>query len=110
MRNCIRCKRDYEFKCGRGMTTQLCSACWKKVQRDKKKRACVEYLGGKCSLCGYDRCLRALDFHHLDPTTKKFGISGTSKMSFDVLKSELDKCVLLCNRCHAEVEDGYTVL
>ena len=26
---------------------------------------------GKCEICGYDKCIDALEFHHLDPQKKK---------------------------------------
>ena len=52
-----------------------------------------------------NKSIRALQFHHLDPTQKDFGISGTTK-SFEKLKPELDKCVLLCANCHGEVHEG----
>ena len=76
-------------------------------QRSKVKA--VAYLGGCCLLCGYDKCTGALQFHHVDPTTKGFTISGRT-MAWVRLKPELDKCVLLCSRCHTEVELGVTKL
>lgn len=71
----------------------------------KTKLKAVEYKGGKCIVCGYNKSIRALQFHHLDPSQKDFGISGSTK-SFEKLKPELDKCVLLCSNCHAEVHDN----
>lgn len=66
------------------------------------KSKAVAYLGGKCALCGYSRCNAAMQFHHL--YDKKFGISekGLSR-SWERIKLELDKCLLLCSNCHAEV-------
>lgn len=69
------------------------------------RKEAIEYKGGKCIVCGYNKSIRALQFHHLDPTQKDFGISGTTK-SFEKLKPELDKCVLLCANCHGEVHEG----
>jgi transposase len=71
------------------------------------KRILVEEAGGKCSLCGYSRCARALEFHHLDPGTKQFelGYRGCTR-SLASLRAEASKCVLLCSNCHAEVEAG----
>ena len=67
----------------------------------------IEYKGGKCILCGYDKCSRALEFHHVNPEEKEFGISkdGATR-SWEKVKIELDKCVLLCANCHREVESG----
>lgn len=70
-----------------------------------------EYKGECCQLCGYDRCTRALEFHHIEPEKKSFSISGEGHTrSWDNLKEELDKCILLCSNCHREVEDGFVIL
>lgn len=45
-------------------------------RRDKVKEMSIEYKGGKCSICGYNKCAGALEFHHLDPSQKDFGISA----------------------------------
>ncbi len=76
-------------------------------RRHKVKRMLVEEAGGKCALCGYDRCVRALQFHHREPATKMFAVSGGGyTRGLAALRSEAGKCVLLCSNCHAEVEDG----
>lgn len=77
--------------------------------RRRSKSKLVEYKGGKCKECGYNKSINALHFHHLDPSQKDFSISGKS-WSFDKLKVEVDKCVLLCANCHAEVHEGLRVL
>jgi len=61
----------------------------------------VIYKGRKCENCDYDKSITALQFHHLDPSKKDFTISK-STMSWDKIKSELDKCILLCSNCHIE--------
>ena len=76
-----------------------------KDRRHKLKEELVKYKGGKCQVCGYDRCLDALDFHHLNPEEKDFGISSSIR-SLDKLKSEADKCILVCCRCHREIHAG----
>jgi len=73
--------------------------------RKRTKIKLIEYKGGKCELCGYSKCVRALEFHHLNPDEKDFSISGRS-LSFDKLKSEVDKCILVCSNCHCEIHDG----
>lgn len=70
------------------------------IRRQKLKA--VEYKGGKCQLCGYDKSVKALCFHHRVPAEKSFNISGCS-ISWDRLVLELDKCDLLCANCHAEI-------
>jgi hypothetical protein len=80
------------------------------------KASAVKYKGGKCVSCGYNRCLKALEFHHLDRSVKDFSISSTSSwgkysaVSEELMKKELDKCVLLCANCHREVHDGMLTL
>jgi hypothetical protein len=73
------------------------------------KEILVGEAGGHCCICGYDGCLAALEFHHLDPAEKRLEInaSGTS-LALDKLRAEARKCVLLCSNCHAEVEVGAT--
>ena len=72
------------------------------TRRRKLKKIGVEYLGGKCSVCGYDKCIWALEFHHTDPSEKDFGISEYSNLAWHKIKEELNKCVLLCSNCHKE--------
>ncbi|MGI8669633.1 MAG: hypothetical protein ACR2J3_07260 [Aridibacter sp.] len=84
------------------MTVNLCSACVSKQRRRKIKRKAVEYKGGKCQKCGYNKCVGAMDFHHINPDEKDFTISGNSG-KWEKIKKELDKCDLLCKNCHAEL-------
>jgi hypothetical protein len=77
-----------------------------RTQRRKKLRA-IEYLGGKCSLCGYHKCQAALGFHHVDPTQKEHSVTYiVMRWRWEKVKPELDKCILVCNNCHAEVHFG----
>lgn len=73
--------------------------------RKKIKKKLVDYKGGKCVKCSYDKSIRALQFHHLDPTEKDFTIGGKS-YSFEKLKKEVDKCILVCSNCHCEIHDN----
>ena len=70
--------------------------------RKKAKIILVEYKGGKCEKCGYNKCIDALDFHHLDPKEKDFNVGGKS-FNLERLKKEVDKCVLVCANCHREI-------
>jgi hypothetical protein len=80
-------------------------------RRRKVKQILVDEAGGGCRLCGYDRCVAALHFHHLDRATKSFHLSqqGVTR-SLAAARAEARKCVLLCSNCHAEVEAGVTAL
>lgn len=74
-------------------------------KRYKIKKEMVEYKGGKCEKCGYDKSLRALQFHHIEPSEKDFNIGGITTMNENV-KKELDKCILVCANCHSEIHDN----
>lgn len=84
---------------------RCCKCLSEAVQRRrlKVKQLAVEYKGGKCESCGYSKCVEALEFHHKNPQEKDFGISekGHTK-SFNKIKIELDKCIMLCANCHRE--------
>lgn len=77
---------------------------WRKRNAQRMRNA----FGGKCGICGYDRCSAALSFHHLDPTQKSFGFASrrAKARSWGELVSEMRKCVLLCHNCHMEIEYG----
>ena len=78
----------------------------KQTRYSKKiKEQLVEYKGGKCQICGYNKCSAALEFHHIDPNKKDFTISGGTK-SFEKLKPEVDKCIMVCSNCHKEIHSG----
>jgi transposase len=77
------------------------------LRRRRLKVLLVAEAGGCCIVCGYDRHLRALAFHHVDPADKRLQISWNGiTQSLETLRTEAQKCVLLCSNCHAEVEDG----
>jgi 5-methylcytosine-specific restriction endonuclease McrA len=82
-----------------------------KKRRTKVRKLAVELKGGKCELCGYDRCLEALEFHHLSTDDKDFGISDRGyTRSWEKIVSEIDKCALLCSNCHRQVHLGIAKL
>ena len=60
-----------------------------------------------CSKCGYNKCAGALHFHHIDRTTKDFEISMATSGSYskEKLDKEINKCILVCANCHAEIEE-----
>lgn len=97
---------------GRG--SYRCKQCrMDRVARRRReiKRTLVEEAGGRCVICGYEKHLEALQFHHLDPSTKQFhlGQGGVSR-SLARCRAEARKCALLCANCHAEVEAGKTAM
>lgn len=112
MRDCTACgvsksEDEFYFK-GRkalGIRMKECKACFNtRMMRRYEERAeyIVSLKGGKCLLCGYNKCLAALHFHHVDPTQKEFQISKRWSASKENILKEVEKCVLLCANCHAE--------
>jgi hypothetical protein len=83
-----------------------CKSCEAKNKANRVKllkEKCIEYKGGCCEICHYNKCISSLDFHHLDPTKKEFSISTKKCNAFgEEIKKELDKCILLCSNCHRE--------
>jgi hypothetical protein len=76
-------------------------------RRRKVKELLVAEAGGRCMICGFDRSVNALEFHHREPRQKSFGIAyGGLTRSIDQVRREAAKCVLLCANCHAQVEGG----
>jgi len=73
------------------------------------KKKAVEYKGGCCSICGYNKCLSALEFHHKNPKEKEYNKDNRGlnrKQSFRKAKKELDKCILVCANCHREIHNN----
>lgn len=98
---CSSCGKKYPSKLiNTGSYTRAkCNSCNANGARFAKKQKCLDYKGGKCAVCGYNKTTRVLSFHHTDPSTKLFTISGAHARSWDVLRAELDKCQLLCMNC-----------
>jgi transposase-like protein len=117
-------QRDADVRCSRhGLTRHVvvasecrlrCAKCRSEAvsrRRRRVKEILVEEAGGRCVLCGYKRNSVALQFHHVDPATKSFGLGvrGITR-SIAKLREEAAKCVLLCANCHAELEAGVVEL
>ena len=108
---CPRCDetkplQDFYPKKSTGYVSCYCKKCTNLQSKERQwkfKKRCLEYKGGKCTECGYDRSIAALDFHHSDPDAKEFGISQLRFHVFEAVKQELDKCVILCSNCHREL-------
>lgn len=74
------------------------------LKKQKYKLKMLQYKGGKCEICGYDKNIAALEFHHLNSEDKKFTVSDTHHSWEDVQK-ELDKCICVCANCHRELHN-----
>lgn len=80
--------------------------------RKRTKEVIIKSMGGKCQICDYDKFSAALELHHIDPKEKEFGFGGirANPQSFEKMKAELRKCVLLCSNCHKEVHANIAVI
>lgn len=81
------------------------------IERNKEEKLKVkEYLGGEyvCADCGYtNKSSTPFDFHHVDPLGKERTVSQMYRYSWDKIKEEVDKCVLLCACCHRLRHDNF---
>ena len=101
---CEICEKETK---GRG---KVCMSCYTNTRRYRMKSKMIDYKGGKCKKCDDgDLDISCYDFHHIDPNQKEFNLSGlnSAKMSWDKVKEELDKCVLLCSNCHRTEHSNY---
>ena len=74
--------------------------------RRRRKLNLIKVCGSKCNLCGYDKNITALEFHHIDPRLKEYGIAsmGTCHQLEKDL-NEVKKCILVCANCHREIHN-----
>ena len=93
-------QREYNKK-NRKMVTEKT-----RIKRQNIKKLLVAENGGKCFVCGYNKYIGALDFHHKDPNTKDFSVGRLS--GINMAREECKKCILLCSNCHNEVHGGIT--
>jgi len=85
------------------------------IKRRLIKQKLVEYLGGYCQFCGYNKNISSLEFHHKNPNIKEIEISNIIRkdmknFKIDNIKEELDKCILLCANCHQELHSDLEII
>lgn len=116
VKTCVRCKWERPIEAfyprrSRNGVTPYCKACYRAIDYDRQRRikgALVAAAGGKCSRCGYSRCLAALEFHHRDPGEKDpvlFRNKHRRAKIDEATRAELSKCDLVCSNCHREIHD-----
>jgi hypothetical protein len=89
-----------------------CKQCSNKTSTIKKNQIIAEYLYSvnreyKCEICGYNKNYAAIEFHHIKESEKVYEIGSISKSIakdkfFEILKTEIPKCIILCANCHRE--------
>lgn len=70
-----------------------------KTQRKANKIAALKYIGVKSCKCGESR-VEFLQFHHKPGLKKEFTIASRLHYSLENIKNELDKCSVVCAKCH----------
>ena len=103
-----KCKKhgDTTYRLRKNGYYRCIKCCAEGVSKYKinKKKKLISILGGKCKLCGYNKCIGALEFHHLNPKEKEFSLSANNLCySWEKILKEGMKCELLCANCHREV-------
>ena len=80
--------------------------------RKKARTLLAEAFGGKCTVCGYDKTIMALDYHHINPKEKDKLLSMAMRdgSSWSRIVKEARKCTIVCCRCHREIHAGVTEL
>lgn len=107
--NCPKCGQNFMVK-DNAFSRRYCYNCVPVIPKsgaeNRKiiKQWSLEVKGEKCSICGYNKCIEALEFHHLDPLEKEFSLSDRNLvLDWEIIKKELDKCILICANCHREI-------
>lgn len=75
------------------------------IRSIQRRKATIAGLGGQCRICGYKKCYKALDTHHIDPKNKNFTMSKMQGLKKETIIEEARKTILLCANCHREVEN-----
>ena len=100
LNNCVVCSKEFE---GRSHAKTCSQNCRRNLWRKKLKKEIDEYkLSKGCHECGYDKHSSALDFNHIDPTTKEFNVAEAWAIGIGRKRiyEEIDKCEVLCANCH----------
>jgi len=107
MLKCRICGKEFKYDRQKGHRKNgMCGSCSVSEARKRRKKLLVEYKGGKCSMCGYDKCVSALEFHHTNPKEKDISFSNGAQRKLELMIKEVDKCILVCSNCHREIHAG----
>lgn len=111
---CQYCDKEFDFYRTSGSIRKACYECIPEGQqgnvallRRAIKKKAVEYKGNKCACCGNTFPYSVYDFHHLNSEEKDFSLGDKhSTVKWELVKQEIDKCILLCANCHRIVHSG----
>lgn len=108
-RTCKLCDKQIPATDKDGRIRSFCGTCNTNIRRYRTKKKAVDYKGGCCERCDWSGDISCFDFHHLNPLEKNFEINGRimASIKWDKLKTELDKCEMLCAICHRIEHSNY---
>lgn len=111
MIKCLNCNREYNYDRNKGHRKTLCNSCVTTLRINNFKDSIYNSFNNKCQICGYSKCRQALCFHHLNPQTKNFEIADSWRYtSKEKIIKEIEKCILICSNCHAEIHTNTHIL
>ena len=109
---CTKCKQDkpldefYKSKTHSQGVMPYCKSCFNNLCIERwiqRKLDAIEYKGCKCERCNLkveDSHYSVFEFHHLNPLEKDYDWTKLRLRTWNDIKTELDKCQLLCANCH----------
>lgn len=111
-------RKQYMCRCGEtdpkkfyGNKKRICGKCHNEwvhnAGREKRKKA-IQYLGGECKKCGYDKYYGSIDLHHINAKVKDSKFKQLRGWSWERIKKEIENCIPLCKNCHYELHAGVT--
>lgn len=96
-----------------GHRKSMCNKCFnnKSVSKARiNRQKILDHFGNKCSHCGYEKYLCSLQVHHLDRKGKDPSYRSVRSWSWNRIKNEIKKCVMLCANCHIALHNGLIFL
>lgn len=106
---CSICKEDKEYseytkdknkKAGLRSCCKVCDRSIKAESYEGRKWECFNYKGCKCEICGVIENADFYDFHHRVPEDKCFDVTASLMKKWELIRAEIDKCLMLCPNCH----------
>lgn len=108
---CPQCKKNKKIGdfYGKKYKAGWCKECFIRLRKQRikdRKRSVINLMGGGCSICGYDKCLSAIEIHHLDPCKKEYSWNEMHSLRWKTILTEIKKCILVCSNCHREIHSS----
>ena len=77
----------------------------------RRKSNLIKVFNSKCCICGFDKWQSALEFHHVNPEDKEFGLTvNTTTKALEKQLAEARKCILVCANCHRGIHSEFVTI